>query len=237
MYNSKNFADRENAIRQGAMHRLYGEGTGSVIDEKYSGSIQGGSSVWPPAALHLIEGRSATTGATISIIKNSIDDPVVFEVMESKYNAVLQLPAVPSPAFVLDKVRTVFCLNISETAEIFGITRQTAYQWMKFGDMEQVRSRKNRDRLKQLYGAAQSWQNFPSLKGRWLHALLPIGKTVFDLLKAPQIDSDTLLGGYRVLAAGTADRQREEGKRTTEAVTALGGAFAGLGGGRKNRKG
>ena len=128
-------------------------------------------------------------------------------------------------------------LNISETAEVFGVTRQTAYQWMKLTDMEQVRSHENRDRIKQLYRAAQSWQNHPPLKGRWLHALLPAGNTVLDLLKDPQLNLDALHAAYEALAASTADRRREEGERATQAASALAGAFAGLGAGRKARKG
>jgi hypothetical protein len=155
-----------------------------------------------------------------------------------EFNLEAALPPVAiSPTSVLDGVRAVFGLNISETAEVFGITRQTAYQWMKLTDMEQVRSHENRDRIKQLYGAAQSWQNHPPLKGRWLYALLPAGNTVLDLLKAPQIDLDALQAAYQALAASTADRRREEGERATQAATALAGAFAGLGAGRKARKG
>ena len=150
----------------------------------------------------------------------------------------MHTPAVVlSPASVLDGVRKVFGLNISETAEVFNITRQTAYQWMKLTDMEQVRAHENRDRLMQLYGAAQSWQNLPLLKGRWLYALLPAGNTLLDLLKTHQIDLDALQAAYQALAANTADRRREEGERATQAATALAGAFAGLGAGRKARKG
>ena len=103
--------------------------------------------------------------------------------------------------------------------------------------MEQVRSHENRDRIKQLYGAAQSWQNHPPLKGRWLHALLPAGNSVLDLLKDPQLDLDALQSAYQALSASTAGRRREEGERATQAATALAGAFADLGAGRKARKG
>jgi hypothetical protein len=137
----------------------------------------------------------------------------------------------------LDGVRAVFGLNISESAEVFRITRQTAYQWMKLTDMEQVRSHENRDRIKQLYGAVRSWQNQSPLTGRWLHALLPTGNTLLDLLKDPQFDLDALQAAYKALAASTADRRREEGARATQAATVLTGAFAGLGAGRKARKG
>jgi hypothetical protein len=60
---------------------------------------------------------------------------------------------------------------------------------------------------------------------------------VLDLLKAAQIDLDALQAAYQALATSTADRRREEGERATQAATALAGAFADLGAGRKARKG
>jgi hypothetical protein len=239
MHNSQTLASRDFAIRQGAMRSLYGEGTGSVFVEEQSDPFQGVPRVWMllnPATLYSREGHSATTGVCIVITKNRIDLPEAPAAMEFNLEAALP-PVAISPASVLDGVRAAFGLNISETAEVFGITRQTAYQWMKLTDMEQVRSHENRDRIKQLYGAAQSWQNHPPLKGRWLHALLPAGNTVLDLLKDPQLDLDALQAAYKALAASTADRRREEGERTTQAATALAGAFAGLGAGRQARKG
>ena len=239
MHNSQARASRDFAIRQGAMRSLYGEGTGSVFVEEQSDPFQGVPRVWMqlnPATQYSREGHSATTGVYIVITKNQIDLPEAPAAMKLNLEAALP-PVAISPASVLDGVRAVFGLNISETAEVFGITRQTAYQWMKLTDMEQVRAHENRDRLKQLYCAAQSWHNLPTLKGRWLYALLPAGNTMLDLLKAPKIDLDALQAVYHALAASTADRRREEGERTTQAATALAGAFAGLGTGRKARKG
>jgi hypothetical protein len=239
MHNSQAQASRDSAIRQGAMRSLYGEGTGSVFVEEQSDPFQGVPRVWMllnSATPHSREGHSATTGVCIVITKNRIDLPEAPAAMASNLEAALP-PVAFSPASVLDEVRTVFGLNISEAAEVFGITRQTAYQWMKLTDMEQVRAHENRDRLKQLYGAAQSWQDLPPLKGRWLYALLPTGNTVLDLLKALQIDLDALRAAYQALAASTTERRREEGERATQAATALAGAFAGLGAGRKARRG
>lgn len=239
MHNSQAPASRNFAIRQGAMRHLYGEGTGSVIVEEQSDPFQGVPRVWDllsPAAPYSWEGHTATTGACLVFIKNRSASPEAPAAREFNLE-VAQPPVALSPASVLDVVRTVFGLNISETAEVFGITRQTAYQWMKLADMEQVRSHENRDRIKELYGAAQSWQNHPPLKGRWLYALLPAGNTVLDLLKASQVDLDALQAAYQALSASTADRRREEGERATQAATALAGAFTGLGAGRKARKG
>jgi hypothetical protein len=238
MYNSQAQLSRDFAIRQGAMRRLYNEGTGSIIVEEMSDPYQGVPRVWgllSPAAPLLWEGHSATTGASLVFIKNSIASLEVPVMMEMNFEA-SQLSAALSPASVLDRVRTVFGLNITETAEVFGITRQTAYQWIKFTDMDQVRSHEKRDRLKQLNGAAQLWQDQPPLKGCWLHAFLPTGNTVLDLLNAYPVNLDALRTAYQVLSTSTADRRREEGERATQAATALTGAFAGLGAGRKARK-
>ncbi|MCW8827592.1 MAG: helix-turn-helix domain containing protein [Gammaproteobacteria bacterium] len=242
MPNSQALANRDYAIRQGVMRNLYGEygeGTGSVIVEEQSASFRSVPRVWEmliSATPYSRESLSATSGVYIVITKNQVVHQEALVSMENNLEAAQQ-PVVLSPASVLDIVRTVFGLNISETAEVFGITRQTAYQWMKLTDMEQVRSHENRDRIKQLYGAAQSWQTLPPLKGRWLHSLLPTGNTVLDLLKASPVDLDALQAAYQTLFASTPDRRREEGERTTQAVTALAGAFAGLGAGRKSRKG
>jgi len=239
MHNSQALASRDSAVRQRAMRRLYDEGTGSVIVEAMSDPYQGAPRIWgllSSGVPSLWEGHSATTGTCIVIVKNSISSQEPLVSMEFNFEAA-QAQVALSPASVLDIVRTVFGLNISETADVFGITRQTAYQWMKITDMEQVRAHENRDHIKQIYRAAQSWQKQPQLKGRWLYALLPAGNTVLDLLKAHQVDLDALQSAYQALTASTADRRREEGERATQAATALASAFAGLGAGRKARKG
>lgn len=234
-------ANRDYAIRQGAMRNLYDEypeGTGSVIVESQSAPFQGVPRVWMQwaASTPYSQSDSATTGLYFVITKNSTDWPEVLGVIGPSLGATPPTPVL-SPASVLGTVRTVFGLNISETAEVFGITRQTAYQWMKLTEMEQVRSHENRDRIKQLYGAAQSWQSHPPLKGRWLHSLLPTGNTVLDLLKESPVNLDALQVAYQTLSLSAPDRRREEGERATQAVTALKGAFTGLGAGRKSRRG
>ncbi len=237
MHKSQAQTHRNFAIRQGVMRELYDEGTGSVIDER-SAPFQGVPRMWDllSSGASYAQTGTATTGACLLIIQNRSNLPEVVAVRKFDLEAVL--PAVVlSPASILDRVRTVFGLNISETAAVFGITRQTAYQWMSFTDMAQVRSRENRDRLKQLFDAAQFWQDQPQLKGSWLHAILPAGNTVLDLLKEHQVNLNALKVAYQALSASMAGRRREEGMRATQAATALVGAFTGLGAGRKVRKG
>lgn len=232
-------ASNDDAIRQATMRDLYSAGTGSLIVEGQPAPFQSVPSVLMLLGsdyLYFPEVPSITTGACIVITKNQIDQPEDLAAMVPDLEAALS-PVARSPASVLDRVRAIFGLNISETAEVFCITRQTVYQWMKLDDMEQVRSHENRNRIKQLYAAAQLWQDYPPLKGHWLHALLPHGNTVFDLLKDLQLDLNALRAARNVLAAGAAARRHEEGERATQAATALAEALAGLGAGRKARRG
>ena len=209
MRNSQTQANHDHAIRQGAMRNLYDEfreGTGSVIVEEYSVPFHGVPRVWMllnTAASFSQAWNSATTGAYLVFAKNQIDHSEALVSMW--YGLEAATSAALSPASVLERVRAVFGLNISESAEVFGITRQTAYQWMKLSEMNQVRSHENRDRIKELFAAVQSWQTHPPLKGRWLHSILPSGNTVLDLLKASPIDLDALQAAYQVLSATTED--------------------------------
>lgn len=240
MRNSQTLDSREYVIRQNAMRRFYGEaGTGSVIDEDHSVPFQAALCDWDLLITDARPSRTSHSGTTsgyIVFIKNcttALEGPLAKE-----FNLEAALPVVAlSPASVLDRVRNVFGLNISETADVFGITRQTAYQWMKLADMELVRAHGKRERIKELYAAAQAWQSHPQLKGRWLHALLPDGNTLLDLLKTSPIDLNALQATYQVLAASTAKRRRDEGERATRAATALADALTGLGAGRKAREG
>lgn len=206
--------------------RRYHEGTGSTIVEEQSAY---NSYSWPLPAVRKFghQSNSATTGMSVIVIK--VQAEALKSLVAAHYESV-------SPASVLINARDAFGLNISETAEIFGITRQTAYQWMKFTEMDQVRSHDNRTRIRDVYSAVQSWQSRPKLKGRWLNSLLPSGKTVLDILKGSPIDLNGLENAYNILSASKDDRQRMEGELATKAMAALEDSFKGLGSGRKIRK-
>ena len=114
-----------------------------------------------------------------------------------------------SPASVLEMTRNAFGLNVSDLADVFQTTRQTVYQWMKLSDMEQVRSHAHLERIKVVYRATQFWNEQPILKGRWSKAILPTGVTMLDILKANQIDLDTLKAAHAVLSGSSAQPEQE----------------------------
>lgn len=114
-----------------------------------------------------------------------------------------------SPASVLEMTRNAFGLNVSDLADVLQTTRQTVYQWMKLSDMEQVRSHAHLERIKVVYRATQFWNEQPILKGRWSKAILPTGGTVLDILKANEIDLDTLKAAHAVLSGSSAQPEQE----------------------------
>lgn len=239
MRNQSQVAARNNAIRQRAMGRYFmDDSTGGslVVDDGRGYYIvsHGWSTV--DAAPAQSFSRSSTAGEFIEYVKCMTGVLTAFITEKPTRTVAHQIPAAVSPASVLDMVRNAFGLNVSDTAEVFQITRQTAYQWMKLSAMEQVRSHADRERIKVLYRAAQFWNEQPMLKGRWLRAILPTGVTVLDILKANTIDLDTLKAAYATLSGSSAQRRQDEGERAAKAATSLANAFAGLGSGRQERK-
>lgn len=188
--------------------------------------------------------RSATTGVTVVIYKYISGARKAIQVAAPAIATLHEvLPAMPKPAVVIspaaavDMARSIFGLNISETADVFHVSRPTIYQWMKLEDIEQVRSREDRERIKAIFQAAQLWQESLPLKGRWRQAILPSGTTVLDILKAQQFDPDALKAAYTTLAASTEARRKEEGERAQQAISKLAEAFSELASESKARKG
>jgi hypothetical protein len=239
MRNLSQAAARKNVIRQRAMNSYFmGDGTGGSLLADDGRGCYIVSHAWSTVDANPTQdfSRSSTTGEIIEYVK-CMTGVLMSHITDKSARAVAhQIQTAVSPASVLDMVRNAFGLNVSDTAEVFQITRQTAYQWMKLSAMEQVRSHADRERIKVLYRAAQFWNEQPMLKGRWLRAILPTGVTVLDILTANTIDIDTLKAAYATLSGNSAQRRQDEGGRAAKAATSLANAFAGLGSGRQERK-
>lgn len=134
-----------------------------------------------------------------------------------------------TPAMIVEFVRRVFALNMSDAAEAFRVSRPTIYQWAKLMDIEQVRSHSDRERLKALHRITKLWAGREPLVGRWQSMILPSGKSVLDLLKEPQLNVLALTEAHRVLADRKDILRREDHRRAQGAAAALGNAFAKLG--------
>lgn len=244
MDNHRMTAGHDYAIRHGAMNRYFNDGTGGSIVADVSAAYMLAPRLWGLVNTGTLpeQSRSATTGEDLvymflTAIPEVYAAPFILNIesveTDGGHEPALPLPeAAVSPASALDAVRDVFGLNVSETAAVLEVTRQTVYQWTKLDDMQQIRAHNDRNRIKMLYRAAKRWQNLPRLKGRWLYALLPAGNTVLDLLRAPVVDEKALLEAHAALTVSTAKLRQEEGERTGKAIEALAGAFGGLGRGR-----
>lgn len=139
----------------------------------------------------------------------------------------VQVSPVLTPTEMLNTVRDVFTLNVTDAARVFLVTRPTIYQWASLDDISQIRARSILKRMKELYGLAIKWKSLGSLTGRW--ASMPLrdchGQSVVDLLTADQIDHQAVLGAHAQLKAASAHLRQAEIDRSVKAVKALEGAF------------
>lgn len=206
-----------NAVLQGAMRYVNEESTGGSITADAHTSFQMVTPrMWPLLVVkHAHSGQSATTGMYV------VMDRVTSEADKHQATAI-------TPASVVDQTRTVFSLNISDTADVFSVSRPTIYQWMKLEDIDLVRASQDRDRIKAVYRATRLWQKFRPLTGRWQQAILPSGACLLDLLKEAQIDLAALEQAYDFLAATGNKRRKEQSARAQKAVAALADAFSDL---------
>ncbi len=133
-----------------------------------------------------------------------------------------------SPADVVEKVRNIFALNISEAASVFGVSRPTIYQWTRLGELGQIRSRHDRERLKTLFRISKSWAERGPLHGRWLNEAIHDEKSVFDLLCDRRLDEKALLLAHDTLLTRQHNRREVEHNKAVATVDALRNVFADL---------
>lgn len=134
-----------------------------------------------------------------------------------------------TPATIVNTVRNVFALSVSDAAAVFRVSRPTIYQWMKLDDMEQVRAHEDRERMKALFRVSKHWAQRGRLVGRWQQEVLPSGISVLDLLTAKDLNVNALLTAHSVLSARSAALRKAEHKRAQDAAGALKEAFAKMG--------
>ncbi len=133
-----------------------------------------------------------------------------------------------TPAAIVKAVREAFALNVSDLAEVFRVTRPTVYQWMKLDDFEQVRSRHDRERLKQFFRLVRLWTERGSLIGRWKQVVLPSGKSILDLLATEELDTVAIMKAHAYLADQRDKLRKTEHERGLVMAKGLVDAFAGM---------
>ena len=93
---------------------------------------------------------------------------------------------VTTPSRALAVIRTAFPLQISQIAEILGVSRPTVYAWI--GDEQQPQPR-CQERLKQIYSLAEYWNarsNLP-VPASFMIAPDPAGRSLIDMLESEVI--------------------------------------------------
>ncbi len=99
-------------------------------------------------------------------------------------------------------IRTAFPFQISQIAEILGVSRPTIYAWISEGQRPQPRCRA---RLNQVYGLAEFWNrqsNLP-LPAQALTSPDETGASLLEMLKAETIDVPAIRTRLNCLQIGT----------------------------------
>jgi DNA-binding transcriptional regulator YiaG len=85
-----------------------------------------------------------------------------------------------STAQAISRIREIFKLTITEVAALFGVSRQTVYDWQSGKGINAVRA----DRLDELSKAADLFADAGlSISARTIRRKLPAGKTLFDVIR------------------------------------------------------
>jgi transcriptional regulator with XRE-family HTH domain len=105
-----------------------------------------------------------------------------------------------STSGLLAAIRAAIPLNLSQIADILGVSRPTVYAWI--GDEQKPQSQCIQ-RLSQIYELAKYWTTISPLPISPTAIALPDenGVSILDLLKAPDIDIDVMKARLKAAAA------------------------------------
>ena len=159
-------------------------------------------------------------------------------IWETKSQFTLALPSKPivTPAEMVNAVRRTFMLTVSTASAVFKVSRPTIYQWVSLSNIEQIRARSDRDRMKELYRLAQEWGARGSLTGRWLEATLPSGMSVLDMLSAHTVNQAAVLEAHALLSNDKYRLREAEHSRSLAAAEAMQSSFETLATNEKTRR-
>ncbi len=138
------------------------------------------------------------------------------------------MPPLATPATIVDRARNLLALTVTDAGRVFRVSRPTIYQWQSIGDIGQIRSHKDRQRLKDMWSIAETWSKLTPLKGRWLNHILPGGKSLLDLLSVEKIDVAAVLSAHASLSMSQQELRGKEHQRVLQVLPGLRDAFKNL---------
>lgn len=119
-------------------------------------------------------------------------------------------PTLTSPAEMVEELREVFGLNVTQLAQVLNIERITVYAWLRTDRMEKLNPT-NRNRLWRLYQLAKQWKSYASLGGKYLVEPVPgRNTTLLQMLCAPQVDPGDFAQAYELLARAISPSSRAQ---------------------------
>jgi hypothetical protein len=127
--------------------------------------------------------------------------------------------ALTTPAKMVEELREVFGLNVTQLSQVLQIERITVYAWLRTDRMEKLNP-SNRNRLWRLYQLAQQWRSYAPLAGKYLVEVIP-GRhtTLLQMLSSQYLDLGEFTHAYELLARATSPAARLEAHRAQQQVT------------------
>jgi len=127
-------------------------------------------------------------------------------------------PALTTPAEMVEELREVFGLNVTQLAQVLHIERITVYAWLRTERMEKL-NQSNRNRLWRLYQVAKQWGSYAPLAGKYLVEPIPgRNTTLLQILCAPQLDPGEFAQVYELLARAISPAARIQQHRAEQRV-------------------
>ena len=122
----------------------------------------------------------------------------------------------PSTAQLLSTVRDVFALRMSEVAQVFGVSRRAAYDWLEGATPK----RETAARIYTLSRHAEDLKASGLLNvALYIHRPVIAGRSLFDLLKSGE-SIEQAIGIIKRTASGEAKNRERLGRRASETDTA-----------------
>jgi len=113
-----------------------------------------------------------------------------------------------SPAVIIESIRTVYGLNMSELASVLGVTRPTAYSWLRGKDPKP-------ESMENIYRLASVVDEIKNLRVPKVQSLLrrPIfeGRSIIDKIKSNEDIGDALITIKTIAYKEAQTRKRQKG--------------------------
>jgi DNA-binding XRE family transcriptional regulator len=142
-------------------------------------------------------GVYADSTSDLALLENAATSNLHLRVVGGTDSQAPQTSTVQSAPELVNDVQSHLGLNVSQIAEIVGVSRPTIYNWKKGKEEPNEANIARLMRLKKLIEGVPS--DYATYLGKFLKRTLPSGQTLAEILSDPASNADALAHGYEML--------------------------------------